>query len=165
MPRRKLMLLISGIICALCVAVMIAALIQGPGQEIRFTPPPFEENAVEGVPPLTEADGYKPIDAQVFRFSICGELTLEDGKTDVWLTNNAENAVWLKVRLTDTEGKLLGETGLLRPGEYVQSLRLTTLPETATEVVMQVMSYEPDTYYSMGSVSLYTTLAVPEAGE
>ena len=165
MPRRKMMLLLTGAICALCVAVLIAVLVQGPRQEIRFTPPPFEENAVAGVPSLTKADGYKPIDAQLFQFSICGELTLEDGKTDVWLTNNAENNVWLKVRLADAEGGQLGETGLIRPGEYVQSIQLTMLPEETSEVVMLVMSYEPETYYSMGSVSLYTTLVVPETGE
>ena len=165
MPKRKRMLLITGAICAVCVAILIVVLIQGPRKEIRFTPPSFDEAAVEGTPPLTEADGYRPIDAQVYQFSICGELTLKDGKTDVWLTNNAENAVWLKARLMDAEGNELGETGLIRPGEYVQSLHLATLPEETAEVTMAVMSYEPETYYSMGSVSLYTTLVVPETGE
>ena len=165
MSRRKIMLLITGIICAACVAAMIVILARGPKQVVCFTPPPFDEAATEGVPALTEADGYRPIDAQVFVFSICGELVLEDGKTDVWLTNNAENTVWLKVKLMDTEGNVLGETGLVRPGEYVQSLRLTAPPEATTEVVMSVMSYEPETYYSMGSVSLYTTLTVPETGD
>ena len=165
MPRRKQMLLLTGAICAVCVAILVAVLAQGPRQVVRFTPPPFDESATEGVPALTETDGYRPIDAQVFKFSICGELTLEDGKTDIWLTNNAENAVWLKVRLMDADGNELGETGLIRPGEYVQSLKLTTLPETTADVEMVVMSYEPDTYYSMGSVTLYTTLVVPESGE
>ena len=59
-------------------------------------------------------------------------------------------------------GNGLVETGLIRPGEYAQILKLTTLPEATADVVMIVMSYEPDTYYSMGSVSLYTTLVVPE---
>ena len=165
MPRRKIMLLITGMICAVCVAAMIVVLAQGPRQVIRFTPPPFDEAAIEGVPTLTEADGYLPIDAQVFRFSICGELTLADGKTDVWLTNDAQNAVWLKVKLLDMEGNELGETGLIRPGEYVQSLSLAAPPEATTDVALAIMSYEPDTYYSMGSVSLYTTLAVLKAEE
>ena len=161
MPRRKLMLLLTGAICAVCVAILVAVLAQGPRQIVRFTPPPFDETAAEGVPALTEADGYRPVDAQVFRFSICGELTLEEGNADVWLTNHAENTVWLKVRLSDTAGNVLGETGLIRPGEYVQSLKLTPLPEATADVAMVVMSYEPETYYSMGSVTLYTTLMVP----
>ena len=161
MPRRKQMLLLTGAICAVCVAILVVVLMQGPRQEIRFTPPPFDETSAEGVPALTEADGYRPIDAQVFKFSICGELVLQDGKTDIWLTNNAENTVWLKVRLTDADGNALGETGLIRPGEYVQSLKLTPLPEATADVAMVVMSYEPETYYSMGSVTLYTTLMVP----
>lgn len=161
MSRRKKMLLITGCICAACVAVMIAVLLQGPRQVIRFTPPPFDESAAEGVPPLTEADGYKPIDAQVFQFSVCGKLMLEDGKTDIWLTNHAENGVWLKAKLMDAENNALGETGLIRPGEYVQSVQLAKPPAETADVIMLVMSYEPDTYYSMGSVSLHTSLVIP----
>lgn len=162
MPRRIRMILICGIICFICVAVMIFVLIQGPRQEIRFTPPPFEETAVAGVPPLTDADGYKPVDAQVYKFALCGELMLENGKTDIWLTNDAENEVWLKAVLKDAEGAELGETGLIRPGEYVQSIRLATELEQTTDVMIVVMGYEPETYYSMGNVTLYTMLTKPE---
>ena len=161
MPRRKQRLLITGLICAVCVAVLLIVLLQGSGQVVRFTPPPFEETAVAGVPELTAADGYQPIDARLFRFSICGALSLEDGAADVWLTNDAENSVWMKVRLSDTEGNVLGETGLIRPGEYVQRVRLVSPPQMTTDVVLTVMSYEPETYYSMGSVTLYTSLLVP----
>ena len=163
MSRRKVKLLATGIICAVCVAVMIAVVAQGRRQVVRFTPPPFDDAAKEGVPALTEAEGYRTIDAQVYKFSICGELVLEEGKTDIWLTNGAENSVWLKVKLKDAEGRELGETGLIRPGEYVRSLRLAVQPEATTEVTVAVMGYEPDSYYSMGSVSLYTTLFVPDA--
>ena len=165
MTRRKRRLLISGVVCAVCVGLMLAVLAQGPRQVVRFTPPPFDDAAEAGVPPVAEANGSMPIDAQAYQFAICGELTLEDGKTDVWLTNDAGNTVWLKVRLTDAAGNALGETGLIRPGEYVQSLRLTAPPETTTEVAMEVMSYEPETYYSMGNVTLHTTLVVPENGK
>jgi len=65
------------------------------------------------------------------------------------------------VRLSDTEGNVLGETGLIRPGEYVQRVRLVSPPQMTTDVVLTVMSYEPETYYSMGSVTLYTSLLVP----
>jgi len=49
MPRRKQRLLITGLICAVCVAVLLIVLLQGSGQVVRFTPPPFEETAVRSV--------------------------------------------------------------------------------------------------------------------
>lgn len=154
------MLMLSGVTCAVCVAMMIVVLVQGPRKVVRFTPPPFDEAAVEGMPALTEADGYRPIDAQVYQFALCGELILHDGRTDIWLTNDAANDVWLKAVIRDAKGNELGETGLICPGEYVQSVQLTVSPEVTTDVEIVVMSYEPETYYSMGNVSLYTTLVV-----
>ena len=55
-------------------------------------------------------------------------------------------------QLLDAKGNLLGETGVLRPGEYVEFVSLTSLPKKA-EVVARILTYEPDTYYSMGSAS------------
>ena len=52
---------------------------------------------------------------------------------------------------------ILGETGLVRPGEYVQTVALTTIPKSGTPITLKIMAYEPDTYYSAGAASLNTT--------
>ena len=67
--------------------------------------------------------------------------------------------MWLKVRVLDEKGNTLGETGLVRPGEYVQSVELDTVPKTGTPIVLKIMAYQPDTYYSEGAVSLNTTIS------
>lgn len=155
------MLILSLLICIISVAIMIVALLKGPRQIVLFTPPPFEATAVAGLPELTEEDGYKPIDANVYKFSICGELYLTESHTDIWLTNDKENSVWLKAVLKDEADNVLGETGLIRPGEYVRALNLTSVPTDSCDVKLIIMGYEPDTYYSMGNVSLYTRLRLP----
>ena len=64
----------------------------------------------------------------------------------------------IKLRVLDAQGDTLGETGLIRPGEYVQSVALDALPEDGDAVTLKLMAYEPETYYSGGSVSLKTTV-------
>lgn len=162
MTGRMKRLVICGAVCAACVAFLAIVLAQGPREVIRFTPPAFEENAVEGVPELTEADGYQLLDAQAFQFGVCGELDLENGSVDLWLTNDADNEVWMKAVVKDDDGNKLGETGLLYPGEYVRSVEITNVPTETVDVGIVVMCYEPETYYSMGSVTLYTALRVAE---
>ena len=49
------------------------------------------------------------------------------------------------------DDKVLGETGLIRPGEYVQSIKYDQLPGQDTNIVLKVMAYEPETYHSAGS--------------
>lgn len=154
------MLWLTAILCVLCMGATAFLLMQGPRQEIRFTPPPFDAAAVAGAPELTHEDGYGTIDAVVYEFSACGVISLEENTVDVWFTNHAENEAWLKLILKDENDNKLGETGLIRPGEYVQSIALDPIPAQTCLVKMTVMGYEPETYLSLGNVTLQTELQV-----
>lgn len=145
-------------LCAAALAVMTAVLIY-IGQT-RFTPPPFDPAARSGIPDVPEELGYSELDATAFRFSAAGVLTVDSGSTDLWLTNPAGSTVWLKARILDTDNALLGESGLLRPGEYVQTVTLDRVPAQTAPVTVKIMAYEPETYYSAGSVLLQTQLFV-----
>ena len=146
-------------VCLLCLAMMAAALVytQSPAQG-EFIPPPFEESAVSGIPDVPEELDWQELDAQVFRVSVCGAVVLEGNRADVWLTNPESNTVWLKLRIMDENGTVLGETGLIRPGEYVQSVTFDTVPASGATISMKVMAYEPETYHSAGAVTLNTTI-------
>ena len=158
-------------VAALSLAVMAAVLAvtgnRDAGTE-EFTPPPFEEEAVSGEPEVPEGLGYSPLDIPgAYQVSLCGKVVEEDGRGDVWFTNHAENTVWMKVRVLDSQGNILGETGLLKPGEYVRSVDLTGADvslEDGMELQLKIMAYEPDTYHSSGSVVLNTTLERKETG-
>ena len=139
-------------VCLLCLAVMTIALIcTGTSSQKEFTPPPFEKTAVSGTPEVPEELGWQELDAQAFRVSVCGAVVLEGSQADVWLTNPESNTVWLKLRIMDADGVILGETGLIRPGEYVQSVTFDTVPAPGTAISMKVMAYEPETYHSAGA--------------
>ena len=153
--------LICLLLCAASVIGMICALqLKGNDPQSGFTPPPFDAEARIGTPEVPQECGWSELDAKAFRVSVSGALTVSEDSVDVWLTNPAENTVWLKLRLCTPDGSILGETGLICPGEYVQQVTLGDPPEEEMPVVLKIMAYQPDTYYSEGSVSLKTTIKV-----
>ena len=53
-------------------------------------------------------------------------------------------------------GNIVGETGLVRPGEYVKEVSLSRRIPCGTPVNLKIMGYEPETYKSAGAVTLST---------
>ena len=165
-PKKKqqkndLSVTLLGTLLLVMVVVMIVALtLPKEPQRGEFVPPAFEANAVSGTPEVPDGLGYSaPFqEGMAYRFAVCGNVTIEDGRALVYFTNPAENDAWIKLRIYDEYGAALGETGLLKPGEYVQYLSLTKDLKTGTSVRLKIMGYEPDTYLSMGSVSLNTVI-------
>lgn len=148
-------------VLAIALAVMVAALFFGGKQgTAEFTQPPFEPAAVAGVPEVPESLGYiSPYqEGMGYRFSVCGNLVMEGNNAAIYLTNPAENKVWLKLRVLDESNNILGETGLIRPGEYVKDVELTENLTAGTKIKLKIMGYEPETYFSAGSATLNTAI-------
>lgn len=156
MNQRKWILILS-VLCAVSLAVMTAALLFRSGTGV-FVPPPFDASAQTGNPEVPDGMGYRELEVRSFRVSLCAEPVTEDETAVVYLTNPAENEVWLKLRILDEQGNLLGESGLVRPGEYIRQVPLQTVPEPGACTVLKVMAYEPDTYHSQGSLVLNTRM-------
>ena len=157
--KKYLPLLLAVLICGASLTAMVLALTrQTEPVKGEFTPPPFDPAAVSGTPTVPEGLGWQELDAKVYKVGICGRFIPQGNTAEVWLTNPDSNAVWLKVRVLDENGSILGETGILKPGEYVQSVTLDTVPKTGKPVVLKIMAYQPDTYHSEGAVSLHTTV-------
>lgn len=148
---------ILSVLCVLSVAAMAAALLSGGGGG-TFVPPPFDPSAQEGIPDVPDGLGYQMLDAGPFRVALCAEIGMEELGASVYLTNPADNVVWLKLRILDETGDMLGETGLLRPGEYVKNVPLREAPGQGEPIVLKVMAYEPDTYHSQGAAVLNTRM-------
>ena len=155
--KKQRMIGILAVLCVLSVGAMIFALLSG-GKTEPFVPPSFDPSAQTGAPAVPEGLGYQTLDAGSFRVAVCGEIGTEGAEAAVYLTNLPDNKVWLKGRLLDETGTILGETGLIRPGEYIRTVPLKTAPEPGTPVILKVMAYEPDTYHSLGAVSLNTRI-------
>ena len=150
---------IRNILIFVILATLVLGVVACREKQPEFVPPPFDEAAQAGTPTVPEGLGWEEIDANgLYRVSVCGVVTLNGNKSDVYFTNPEGNNVWLKLRIMDEGGNILGQTGLIKPGEYVQSVTFDTVPEKGAKIVMKVMSYEPDTYYSAGAISLNTVI-------
>ncbi len=153
-------LIVAIVACALAVIAMVVVLvIKLTPKQGEFTPPPFDANAVAGTPEVPDGLGWGKAEAEEFWAMVCGVVDLNDGKADVWFTNPEENTEWLKLRILNEQGEILAETGLVRPGEYLQTVAFDVLPQSGDNITIKVMAYEPDTYVSAGAVSLKTVIS------
>ena len=155
-------LLALGAVCAvLIIAVVVSAIVAANREpKVEFIPPEFEAAAVAGVPEVPDNMGYAEIfkDGMTFSAWLCGAAAQENGEAVVYFTNPAENTEWLKLRIYSEDNTLLGETGLLKPGEYIRSVPLDGTVSSGSNIKMRIMGYEPDTYLSAGSVTMNTVI-------
>ena len=160
--NQTLVVCLLGAACVVALLVLIAVARTSAKRQTtivgEFTPPPFESAAVFGVPEVDDTLGWSELNVRPgYAAHVCGVLRADaDGTVAVWFSSDAGNDVWLKLRLKNADGETIGETGILRPGEYVERLKLDDGAGSG-DVTLQVMGYEPETYYSAGSINLTTS--------
>lgn len=152
-------LYIAAAVCVACVVFMIVAFsIPKTATKGEFTPPAFAENAEAGVPEVpAELGWFTPqADGLSLKVSVCGEVIIKDKKADIYFTNHEENSDWMIVRILDEDGNTLAESGVIKPGEYIKTIEFESVPKDGATIVYKIMAYEPETYYSAGSLTLTT---------
>lgn len=153
--HKRIIAIAAALLAAVGAAAIFVAANRSTGRD-GFTPPPLEENAVAGTPgDLDEALHYGTLAvSDDFSVSLCGSPTVDsDGQALLYFTSGENNAFFVRLLVLSEKGRQLGATGLLRAGEYVASVRLDPPPKDGETLTLKILSYEPDTYYSMGSAS------------
>lgn len=161
MKKDKLILFIVSGICILSIIGMIFALTVGNKKKsINFSPPEFDKTAQSGIPSVDENLGWSKIHQEGMDYTafVCGNILVKDQYANVYFTNIKENTVWIKLRIIDENKNLLGETGLIKPGEYIESVLILHPLKNGSKIQLKIMAYEPETYYSIGSVALNTII-------
>lgn len=138
------------VIAALCVAVILLA-----SSKNEFIPPEFDVGAKDGFPEVVDESFTRLEDERLqFSINVCGKLKISDGKAKVYFTNPEENISNIKLRVMSEGGEILYETGLIRPGQYIESIPLDKKQISGNTVMLKVMAYENETYHSVGSCIL-----------
>ncbi len=158
---KKTTVLILSAVCVIAVIGMILslALTGGDPGQAEFVPPEFESAAEKGTPSVTDKSWtqiYK--DGMGFSAHVCGNVIIENNSADIFFTNDSGNDVWLRLRILDEKNRVIAETGIIKPGEYIRTVEFTSVPRAGAKIVLKIMAYEPETYYSAGSVTLNTTV-------
>lgn len=148
------------LLTSIALVIMISVLCAPEKKDASFVPPNFDDNARVGIPEIPDEFGYNEFyqDGMGYRFSFCENIIIKQQSAIIYFTNSQDNHVWLKLRLIDAEGNIIGETGLVKPGEYVESVKLNKELKTNEPITLKIMGYEIDTYYSVGSVVLNTVV-------
>ena len=147
------------VIIGIIVTIVVAA---NRGNYNKFTPPPFDETAVSGMPEIEDQTlGYGVLALKEgFVMYACSAPVVENGEAVVYFTAEENNTVWVRLILLTEDGEQLGSTGLLKAGEYVRSIKLSRDIDEDMPIIMKFISYEPETYYSQGTASVNVTLRV-----
>lgn len=126
-----------------------------------FVPPAFEAEAQQGVPAPEDSLQYGSVSAPTgFSIGLCGTMyQQQDGSLVLYLTNPEANSTNIRCEIKNEAGELLYECGVLRPGEYMERLLpVTEIPNEAMKIRLFVYGYEPDSWYSCGTIELENTL-------
>lgn len=159
----KILAVLGILILAAVIAVAVVRTVNQPQTVINdFQAPAFDPSAVSGRPNAEDIQDlpYGTLNlAEGISVSLVSTVTVgADGTAEIWFTAPADNTAWVRLRLMDDQGNILGQTGLLRPGEYVRTMTLDTVPESGGVVMAKILTYEPETYYSLGSANAQVML-------
>lgn len=157
--KQKITIGVLGVLFIISLITMIVVLVSANAKP-PFVPPEFEASAILGEPD-SKIEGYSVLgqDGMNYKVGFCGKPQLKDGKTYVYFANIKDNNVWLKLRALDKDGNQLYDTGIIKPGQYIEYIELGENIKAKDEVKFKIMAYQPDTYYSEGAVSLNTVIA------
>ncbi len=142
-------------------AVVAVFLFMDRQQSSQYIPPVFEAAAVDGTPDPPKELAYTTLNSQVgYSVGVCGNIyQQEDGALKLYLTNPEFSEVLIMAEVVDKAGNVYYKSGLLRENQYVESLPLLFEKLTqATDVEVKIYAFEPDTYYSMGVITLDNVL-------
>lgn len=116
----------------------------------EFQPPEFDINVQHGEANVPEDIPYGTAMLGIYNVSIAAAVPVNQQQAYIFFANHATNNVWMKLRIFDSTGDIIGESGLVKPNEHLESVELKHIPAD-TSVVVKIMCYEPETYHSKGS--------------
>ncbi len=155
--KKNMFLLILIILCIISIFLMIVVMIlKQNDMENEFVPPSFDTTAELGVPTVPENLEWNELDAKAYKVSVCGVVNINEDEAQIWLTNPSSNSVWIKLRIMNENDVILGESGLIKPGEYVENVTISSTIDSGDKVKLKIMSYQPETYYSEGAITINT---------
>ncbi len=138
------------LIFLLIVSVVLIGLIIYLMDARNFHPPKFDKFAK----PFEEAPTDIIAVTNDYKFYIEGEPILKDGYLYINFYSLTSEDIYLKVRILENDN-IISESGLIKSHEYLEKIKYSSESKRITYLVM---SYEKDTYLSMGEVRLHAML-------
>ena len=161
--QKIILIVLSGLLAGIIITCIVISSNKQKSID-TFTPPSFDKHAVSGVPDDVPAYAkYKELTIKErFKIAMASSLKIEDGNAKVFFTSDEMNVVMFKIVLQTEGGQSIGESGLLKPGEYVENVAVNEFSGNSKEIIVKILSYEPKTYYSQGTATIKVPLVKQE---
>lgn len=156
MKKDKLLRILC-IILAIFIVIIILLLLS-INNKATFKKPEFDKNVREIPSELDYEDSVLSIVDGYSLYISPNPKIVDDNYLKIDLVSIKNNRVFIKVRILDENKEILGETGLLRAGEYLEKVKLNKNVNINDKIIYKIMGYEKDTYMSAGSISLNTRI-------
>lgn len=139
-------------IFVLAIALAVAAYF------IHYKHPDFEKDAKQGIPTVDESFMYENVNSKFeYSFALAANTyQQEDGSCKVYFTNPETCPYYLQYEMVDSKtGAIYYKSGVLKPGQYVETLELKGRKILQSkEVDVVVYAYEQETWYSAGNTRM-----------
>jgi hypothetical protein len=122
-----------------------------------FKKPEFDKNASENIASDLYYQNRIIKVTDNYSLYIDPEPIINNNSLIINLISMETNNIWIKVRvLKDKE--VVAETGLIKPGQYLEKVQLKKKLDVNDEIVYMVMGYEKESYLSAGTIKLNTRI-------
>ena len=156
MKNNKLLIILCTILAIL--AIVIVGLLFSINSKESFKKPDFDSNVTE-IP--SDLDYQKSVLNILDGYSIYispNPKIVDDDYLKIDFLSVSTNNVYVKVRILDSENNIIGETGILKAGDYLEKVKLSKSVKVNDNITYKIMGYDQDNYTSAGSVSLNTRI-------
>ena len=156
MKKNKYTIILTTILIILiCIIIMLFINITN---KQTFHKPQFETNAINEIPKELNYEESIVEISEGYSLYIDGIPTIKNNELILNLISLKENSVWIKIRVLNEKEQIIAESGLLKPGEYLKSIKLNRKASKKDNITYMIIGYEIDSYLSAGTISLNTRI-------
>ena len=138
--------------------LVISFLLISINNKETFKKPAFDDKATEIPKDLNyEKSVLNILDGYSLYISPSPKL-VDSNYLKIDLVSLSTNEVYIKVRILDRDKNIIGETGLLKEGNYLEKVKIRGNVKVGESITYKIMGYDKDNYTSAGSVSLNTRI-------
>ena len=154
MEDKKKIIILS---CLLLIMMLIITLLSiNIKKKSTFVKPEFDSNVLTESPKNIDYKDSIITVSEGYNLYINGLPIIDNHNLIVNLISLPENNVWIKIRVLDEFENIVGESGIVKPGEYLKQIKLDNKIKSNDKITYMIIGYEIDTYLSAGTIQLNT---------
>ena len=139
------------VVAVFLIAALVIVIVRNNKPE-GYVNPTFDEGCT--AINFEEAPGNKVGVTDGFTVAVPNAISGDKNGINVCFASAPDNKGNIKLELIDDNGNIVAESGLIKPGEYLETVSKVykkNLPKNDCEITIKVLTYEPETYVSLGS--------------